>query len=77
MTGAEASDAIPHHALDFVYLDARHDYASVLEDLGQWSEKVRPGGVLSGHDYIDGTFVNGNFGCAQRSMSSSGGSAGV
>jgi len=62
MTGAEASDAIPHHALDFVYLDARHDYASVLEDLGQWSEKVRPGGVLSGHDYIDGMFVNGNFG---------------
>lgn len=60
--GAEAAERIPHHALDFVYLDARHDRASVLEDLGQWHDKVRPGGVLAGHDYIDGRFAEGDFG---------------
>jgi FkbM family methyltransferase len=53
---------VPHHSLDFVYLDARHDYASVLEDLEAWFDKVRPGGVLSGHDYIDGDFAAGVFG---------------
>ena len=26
------------------------------------AEKVRPGGVLAGHDYIDGVYVNGEFG---------------
>lgn len=58
ITSAEASQRIPHHSLDFVYLDARHDYASVLEDLEAWFDKVRPGGIIAGHDYIDGVFPN-------------------
>jgi hypothetical protein len=62
VTGSEAIDRIPHHCLDFVYLDARHDYASVTQDLQEWIEKVRPGGVLAGHDYLDGTFPDGDFG---------------
>ncbi len=62
MTGSEAADRIPHHCLDFVYLDARHDYISVKRDLGEWMAKVRPGGILAGHDYLDGTFAEGRFG---------------
>jgi hypothetical protein len=34
----------------------------VAEDLEAWLPKLRPGGILAGHDYIDGTFVNGEFG---------------
>jgi Methyltransferase domain len=62
MTGTEAAARIPHHCLDFVYLDARHDRTSVAKDLAEWYPKLRPGGVFAGHDYIDGTFVNGDFG---------------
>jgi hypothetical protein len=62
MTGREAALRIPHHSLDFVYLDARHDYASVRRDLEEWFPRVRPTGIIAGHDYIDGTFVNGEFG---------------
>lgn len=62
MTGREAASQIPHHSLDFVYLDARHDYESVRDDLADWYPKLRPGGILAGHDYVDGTFVNGEFG---------------
>ena len=62
MTGSEAADRIPHHCLDFVYLDARHDYTSVKQDLEDWIENLRPGGVLAGHDYLDGTFAEGEFG---------------
>jgi FkbM family methyltransferase len=58
----DASEMIPHHSLDFVYLDARHDYTAVLEDLEAWFDKVRPGGILAGHDYLDGTFPAGVFG---------------
>lgn len=36
---------------DFVYLDAKHDYASVVADIAAWWPKVRPGGLLCGHDY--------------------------
>jgi FkbM family methyltransferase len=61
-TSTEAARVVPHHSLDFVYLDARHDFESVLEDLGAWFDKVRPGGILAGHDYLDGNFPAGVFG---------------
>lgn len=38
-------------ALDFVYIDADHTYASVLEDMITWYPKIRSGGILCGHDY--------------------------
>jgi hypothetical protein len=39
-------------ALDFVYIDANHDYQHVYEDLSAWSKKVKKGGIVSGHDYV-------------------------
>jgi hypothetical protein len=62
MYGDEAAAQIPDRSLDFVYIDARHDYASVLEDIGVWFPKVAPGGVLAGHDYVDGHLPEGIFG---------------
>jgi len=38
---------------DFIYIDARHDYTSVLEDLQIWWPKLKIGGVLGGHDFFD------------------------
>jgi len=38
---------------DFVYLDADHTYKGVTDDLESWYPKVREGGILSGHDYIN------------------------
>ncbi len=37
--------------LDWVHLDARHDYASVTADIKAWLPKVRKAGWLSGDDY--------------------------
>lgn len=62
LTSLDAAAKIPDFSLDFVYIDARHDYASVMEDLAAWQRKVRPGGILAGHDYIDGHFEAGIFG---------------
>ena len=36
---------------DFIYLDGDHDYANVKKELFAYWPKVRPGGVLAGHDY--------------------------
>ena len=38
-------------SLDFVYIDGDHSYRFVVEDIREWSKKVRPGGIVSGHDY--------------------------
>lgn len=38
---------------DFIYLDADHTYKGISEDIKAWFPKVKDGGVLSGHDYIE------------------------
>lgn len=38
-------------SIDWVHLDARHDYAGLSADIRAWLPKVKPGGWLSGDDY--------------------------
>ena len=38
-------------SVDRVFLDGSHDGASVAEDLRLWSERLRPDGIIAGHDY--------------------------
>ena len=37
--------------LDFVFIDARHDYEGCLADIKAWKTKVKKGGLVMGHDY--------------------------
>lgn len=36
---------------DFVFIDANHTYDDVRADIRAWLPKVKPGGILAGHDY--------------------------
>ena len=49
----EAAKLFPDGYFDMVYIDASHFYEHVLEDIAAWKPKVRPGGILGGHDYIN------------------------
>ncbi|HWE55681.1 MAG TPA: class I SAM-dependent methyltransferase [Acidimicrobiales bacterium] len=62
MTSAQAAGKVADGSLDFVYIDARHDERSAREDIDLWFPKVRPGGILAGHDYLDGERPEGLFG---------------
>lgn len=42
-------------SLDFVYIDANHEWPYITHDIYYWSPKVRPGGIVSGHDYYIST----------------------
>lgn len=42
--------------IDYLYIDADHSYASVLEDLIRWVPHVKPGGVMVGDDYGNRSF---------------------
>lgn len=46
-----AFNKIPDRSLDFVYIDGNHKYDWVMLDIIVWRRKVRPGGMVSGHDY--------------------------
>jgi predicted O-methyltransferase YrrM len=39
-------------SLDFVYIDGNHSYSYVRDDIREWTKRVRKGGIVSGHDYI-------------------------
>jgi predicted O-methyltransferase YrrM len=47
-----AAELYDDHSVDFVFIDAAHDYESVKKDLKAWFPKIKKGGVLAGHDYL-------------------------
>jgi len=47
----DAVKKIKDGSLDFVYIDANHAFDYVIQDLIEWSKKVRVGGIVSGDDY--------------------------
>jgi len=49
-----AAERIEDASLDFVYLDANHDFRHVTDDIDEWGRKVRGGGIIAGHDYVRG-----------------------
>ena len=52
----EASKLYENESLDFVFIDAAHDYQNVKQDINAWYEKVKYGGILAGHDYYSSGF---------------------
>ena len=38
-------------SLDFVYIDANHGFRYVIDDIAEWSRKVKKGGIIYGHDF--------------------------
>jgi len=51
MSTMEAVKLFPDEYFDFVFIDAFHSYEAVRDDIIHWLPKVKPGGVLAGHDY--------------------------
>lgn len=47
-----AATSVLDRTLDFAFIDASHAYDDCKRDLVSWWPKIRPGGVLSGHDYV-------------------------
>lgn len=37
--------------IDFIFIDGDHSYEMCYKDLNLWYNKVRPGGLFSGHDF--------------------------
>jgi cobalamin biosynthesis Co2+ chelatase CbiK len=49
----EAAQTYGAESLDFVFIDAGHEYESVCEDLNAWFPKLKNTGVIAGHDYTE------------------------
>lgn len=51
-TSMDAVADFENAALDFVYIDGDHRFRYIAEDISEWYQKIKPGGVISGHDYF-------------------------
>jgi predicted O-methyltransferase YrrM len=49
----ESASLYEDESLDFVFIDASHDYKSFLGDLKAWFPKVKVGGLIGGHDFAE------------------------
>mgnify|MGYP001185367028 CR=1 FL=1 len=54
----KSTDAAPDFedgCLDFVFIDAFHDYENCYNDIAFWHHRVREGGYVMGHDWEHGS----------------------
>jgi len=47
----DAVKDVPIDSLDFVFIDGHHGFDWVMQDIIEWSRRVRKGGIVAGHDY--------------------------
>jgi predicted O-methyltransferase YrrM len=50
MDSLAAAETFPDGSLDLVFIDADHSYQAVKADIAAWRPKVKPDGILCGHD---------------------------
>jgi predicted O-methyltransferase YrrM len=48
MKSMEAVKLYEDESLDFVFIDASHEYEDVKDDITHWMLKVKDGGIISG-----------------------------
>jgi predicted rRNA methylase YqxC with S4 and FtsJ domains len=49
----DAVKTIKDNYFDFIYLDGSHLLKDVKRDLKEWFPKLKKGGIMAGHDYIE------------------------
>lgn len=49
----------PDHYFDWVYLDTDHSFPTTRKELELLQPKMKPGGIIAGHDYIIGNWNAG------------------
>jgi SAM-dependent methyltransferase len=61
----QACNLFENDSFDFIYIDADHSYEAVKNDINIWYDKLKDGGILAGHDYVNGLLPEGEFGVKQ------------
>jgi predicted O-methyltransferase YrrM len=52
-TSQNVSLTIPDGFADAIYIDSDHHYEFTRDEIARWLPKIRKGGIIAGHDYIE------------------------
>lgn len=55
-TSLEAIDAFPDSFFDWIYIDTTHSYELTRDELRGYANKIKPNGIIAGHDYMQGNW---------------------
>jgi predicted O-methyltransferase YrrM len=44
---------------DWIYIDTNHTYQTTYEELRAYAPKMKPGGIIAGHDFVTGNWISG------------------
>lgn len=55
-TSLEALQLFPDSYFDWVYIDTTHSYELTREELRGYANKIKPNGIIAGHDYMQGNW---------------------
>lgn len=50
MASVEAAKLFKNHSVDFIFIDGDHSFEMVSADIEAWRPKLKPSGVMAGHD---------------------------
>lgn len=65
---SQAVKDFPDNYFDWVYVDGNHAYEFVRDDLWSYCKKVKPGGILAGHDFSRLHYNNPYWGGVRRAV---------
>lgn len=54
----KAVDDFPEQYFDWIYIDTSHCYEGTKAELELYASKIKPGGIIAGHDYTMGNWNN-------------------
>lgn len=56
---ADAGQLFEDEYFDWIYIDTDHTYETTKAELNAFADKIKPGGLISGHDYFQVGISNG------------------
>jgi len=54
-----AASQFPNAYLDWIYIDTDHSYEMTKQELEAYAPKIKPEGIIAGHDFMQGNWVKG------------------
>jgi hypothetical protein len=54
----EAAQDFEDQYFDWIYIDTDHMYETTRDELRFYAPKIKPGGIIAGHDYVKGNWIS-------------------